>query len=76
VSLLDVVSIFEDGAKMRQCILRSTVCSLRSRCDVHDAWAAAQAAMAAHLASTSFQQLVDESAGASAARRRASRTRT
>lgn len=57
LSLLEVIEASEGPVRSNKCVLRGGPCRLDGTCAVHDAWFDAQAALAAKLASTSFEDL-------------------
>jgi Rrf2 family protein len=57
ISLLDVIEAAEGPVRSTKCVLRGGPCRLDGTCAVHDAWADAQAALAAKLARTNFGSL-------------------
>jgi Rrf2 family protein len=59
ISLLEVVEAAEGPIGLDQCVLQGGPCSWENSCPVHIPWARAQNAMAEHLASTSFADLVE-----------------
>jgi Rrf2 family protein len=60
ISLLDVIEATEGGPWRATCVLRGQSCgSLGDACDVHAVFAAAQAALVAQLAGTTFQDIID-----------------
>ena len=59
ISLLDVVEAVEGPVELARCVVRGIPCSSDGICAVHDAWSAAQEAMAARLDATTFEELVE-----------------
>ncbi|MGH2794923.1 MAG: RrF2 family transcriptional regulator [Actinomycetota bacterium] len=57
ISLLEVIEAAEGPVRSRKCVLRGGPCDVHGICAVHDAWFEAQAALAAKLARTSFEDL-------------------
>jgi len=57
ITLLAVIEATEGPVMSRKCVLRGGPCRLDGTCAVHDAWADAQAALAAKLARTTFADL-------------------
>ena len=58
ISLLEIVEAAEGPIGLDQCVLQGGPCSWEDSCPVHIPWARAQNAMAEHLASASFADLV------------------
>lgn len=57
ISLLRIVEIADGEITLKQCLLRGIPCGSDGYCAAHDAWAAAQDALTARLASTNFATL-------------------
>jgi len=57
LTLLDVVEAIEGSVALERCVVRGIPCSSDGICAVHDAWSAAQDAMAGRLAETNFAEL-------------------
>ena len=57
ISLREVVEVAEGPIRSQKCLMRSGPCYWGDKCAVHDAWAAAEAAMTDRLAATTFAEL-------------------
>jgi Rrf2 family protein len=57
VSLLEVLEVADGELRSTECVLRGGPCHWEGRCAVHGPWAAAQEAMRASLAATTFADI-------------------
>jgi len=57
ITILEVVEAVEGDSRRRICLLRGGACALNAVCDVHEVFAAAQAAMIAELGGASIASL-------------------
>lgn len=65
ISLLEVITAAEGDNRRRTCVLRGVECgTMTAACDVHEVFAAAQAALLLELGGATLAQVVAASAGA------------
>ncbi|MGH2511184.1 MAG: RrF2 family transcriptional regulator [Candidatus Limnocylindrales bacterium] len=62
ISLLDVIEAIEGDARRHMCVLRGGPCRVDGRCDVHDIFSAAQAAVLGRFESASLASVAGEPA--------------
>lgn len=60
ISILDVVTAVDGEVNGKRCVLRGGPCRWEDHCAVHEPWSRAQDALLDELASTTFDELVEE----------------